>query len=59
MVLDGSEDMDRKIQDALTWDVLHGVTRRSWAGNSNAKWAINQAMDSIGGTLYILFRIPP
>ncbi len=36
LVLDGSERIDRIIESAMTWDVMGGVARRSWAGNPNA-----------------------
>ncbi len=36
LVLDGSERIDRIIESALTWDVMGGIARRSWAGNPNA-----------------------
>jgi len=36
MVLDGSERVDAIIKDAMSWDVMGGVARRSWARNNNA-----------------------
>mgnify|MGYP001213017819 FL=1 len=36
LVLDGSERVDRIIRSAMSWDVLGGVARRSWARNPNA-----------------------
>ncbi|NMA93384.1 MAG: urocanate hydratase, partial [Clostridiales bacterium] len=36
LVLDGSERVDRIIRDAMTWDVISGVSRRSWARNEHA-----------------------
>jgi len=36
LVLDGSERTDQVIRNALEWDVMNGIARRSWAGNSNA-----------------------
>ena len=36
MVLDGSERVDEILKDAMTWDVMGGVARRSWARNKNA-----------------------
>jgi urocanate hydratase len=44
MVLDGSEDADRRIKMMLHWDVNNGIARRSWAGNDPAIFAINRAM---------------
>ena len=34
--LDGSERMDDVIRSGLSWDVMGGVARRSWARNENA-----------------------
>jgi len=36
IVLDGSEDMDKVVASALSWDVMGGVGRRNWACNPNA-----------------------
>jgi len=36
LVLDGSERVDAIIRDALEWDVMGGVARRSWARNPPA-----------------------
>ncbi len=36
LVLDGSERVDCIIRDAMTWDVISGVSRRSWARNEHA-----------------------
>jgi urocanate hydratase len=36
LVLDGSEGVDKVIDRALSWDVLVGVARRSWARNNGA-----------------------
>jgi urocanate hydratase len=36
IVLDGSTRMDEVVKSALSWDVMGGVSRRSWARNSNA-----------------------
>tara|TARA_B100000749_G_scaffold280897_1_gene280740 strand:- start:16204 stop:18216 length:2013 start_codon:yes stop_codon:yes gene_type:complete len=46
MVLDGSDDCDRRIQQMLFWDVNNGIARRSWARNKEAVFAIKRAMDS-------------
>ena len=35
-VLDGSERMDDVIRNAVLWDVMAGVARRSWARNEHA-----------------------
>jgi urocanate hydratase len=44
MVLDGSEDADRKTQSMLHWDVNNGIARRSWARNPHALSTIRRAM---------------
>jgi len=36
LVLDGSERVDRILDNALEWDVMSGVSRRAWARNENA-----------------------
>ena len=36
LVLDGSEYKDEVIRKAMDWDVMVGVSRRSWARNENA-----------------------
>ncbi|MCD4746668.1 MAG: urocanate hydratase [Bacteroidales bacterium] len=44
MVLDGSDDTDRRIKQMLYWDVNNGIARRSWARNSSAMFSIKRAM---------------
>ena len=44
MVIDGSEDSARHIQEMLFWDVNNGIARRSWARNSGARFAIEREM---------------
>ena len=44
MVLDGSEDSERRLKSLLHWDVNNGIARRAWARNPNAVWSIEQAM---------------
>ncbi len=36
LVLNGSEKVDNIIKNALEWDVIGGIARRSWARNPNA-----------------------
>ncbi len=36
LLLDGSPKTDEVIKNAVTWDVMGGVARRSWARNPNA-----------------------
>ena len=33
MLLDGSDDADRRLKSMLFWDVNNGISRRSWARN--------------------------
>lgn len=44
-VLDGSEDADRRLRRMLHWDVNNGISRRSWARNEGAIFAIKRAME--------------
>jgi urocanate hydratase len=44
MTLDGSQDADRRLKMMLHWDVNNGISRRSWAGNNEAGFAIKRAM---------------
>ncbi|MDQ3190725.1 MAG: urocanate hydratase [Bacteroidota bacterium] len=46
LVLDGSDDALKKLQSMLFWDVNNGISRRSWARNKEAIFAINRAMES-------------
>jgi urocanate hydratase len=45
MLLDGSADADRKLKSMLFWDVNNGISRRSWARNEGAIFAIKRAME--------------
>ncbi len=45
MVIDGSEESDRKIASMLHWDVNNGIARRAWARNSGAMSAIEREME--------------
>jgi urocanate hydratase len=49
MVIDGSGDSDRHIQDMLLWDVNNGIARRSWARNEGAVNAIRREMERTPG----------
>jgi len=46
MVLDGSKDAERRLKSMLFWDVNNGISRRSWARNEEAVFAIKRAMES-------------
>ncbi len=45
MLLDGSSDAERRLKNMLHWDVNNGISRRSWARNEGAIFAIKRAME--------------
>jgi len=45
MLLDGSQDAERRLKSMLHWDVNNGISRRSWARNEGAIFAIKRAME--------------
>lgn len=45
MVIDGSEEADARLRRMLYWDVNNGISRRSWARNDGAMFAIKRAME--------------
>jgi len=45
MVLDGSKEASKRLKQMLFWDVNNGITRRSWARNEGAIFAIKRAME--------------
>lgn len=45
MVLDGSQDADRRLRNMLYWDVNNGISRRNWARNEGAVFAVKRAME--------------
>ncbi|MEN9400962.1 MAG: hypothetical protein RL632_2065 [Bacteroidota bacterium] len=46
MLLDGSAEADRRLKMMLHWDVNNGISRRSWARNEGAMFAIQRAMEA-------------
>jgi len=46
MVLDGSKDASRRLESMLFWDVNNGISRRNWARNDGAIFAIRRAMET-------------
>lgn len=46
MVLDGSPEADLRLRRMLHWDVNNGISRRSWARNDGAVFAIKRAMEN-------------
>ncbi len=51
LVLDGSERVDRIIKNAIDWDVMVGVARRSWARNKNAMTVASEWNDEKDGMI--------
>lgn len=49
MVIDGSEASAQRIKNMLFWDVNNGISRRSWARNQGAVFAIKRAMEQEPG----------
>ncbi|MFE3847958.1 urocanate hydratase [Flavobacterium sp. LB3P45] len=46
MVLDGTKEASRRLEAMLFWDVNNGISRRSWARNDGAIFAIKRAMEA-------------
>jgi urocanate hydratase len=46
LLLDGTDDANRKLRSMLYYDVNNGVARRAWAGNENSDYAINREIKS-------------
>jgi len=46
MVLDGTKEASKRLKQMLFWDVNNGISRRSWARNEEAIFAIKRAMES-------------
>tara|TARA_B110000444_G_scaffold190471_2_gene180095 strand:- start:3934 stop:5964 length:2031 start_codon:yes stop_codon:yes gene_type:complete len=46
LLIDGSRDSERKLLSMLDWDVNNGISRRAWARNDGAVYAIKRAMES-------------
>jgi len=44
LVLDGSDDADRKLKNMLHFDVNNGIARRAWARNKNAISALSREL---------------
>jgi urocanate hydratase len=45
MVLDGSKEAEKRLKSMLFWDVNNGISRRNWARNDGATFAIKRAME--------------
>lgn len=57
MVIDGSDDAERRIRQMLLWDVNNGIARRSWARNAGAGAAIRREMERTPGLTVTLPNI--
>lgn len=44
LVLDGSEDSDRRAKMMIEWDVINGLSRRCWSGHPYAEETIRRLM---------------
>lgn len=44
MTIDGTPEAEERLKMMLHWDVNNGISRRSWARNAPARFAIKQAM---------------
>lgn len=51
MVCDGSQRVDEILRSAMTWDVMSGVARRSWARNEHAM-ETSQAFNELHNDFY-------
>ncbi|MBT8327437.1 MAG: urocanate hydratase, partial [Bacteroidia bacterium] len=45
MLLDGTKEADSRLKSMLLYDVNNGISRRSWARNPNAQFAIKREME--------------
>ena len=57
MVIDGSADSERHINEMLLWDVNNGIARRSWARNEGAMFAIRREMERTPGLVVTMPNI--
>lgn len=46
MLLDGSPEAARRASSMLSWDVANGLSRRAWARNPGAVFAVSRAMEA-------------
>jgi urocanate hydratase len=45
MVITGDKESEDRIKSMIYWDVNNGISRRNWAGNDGAIFAIKRAME--------------
>lgn len=55
LLLDGTDEADKKLRKMLYFDVNNGIARRAWAGNKNALTSIEREMIHQG---FIMVTIP-
>ena len=53
LVLDGSHRADEIVKSALSWDVMSGVARRSWARNDHSIETVLEFNEANKGTDHI------
>jgi urocanate hydratase len=46
MLLDGTKEASKRLEMMLFWDVNNGISRRNWARNEGAIFAIKRAMEA-------------
>ena len=46
MLLDGTKEASKRLEMMLFWDVNNGISRRNWARNEGAIFAIKRAMET-------------
>ena len=49
MLLDGSDEAERRLEQMLFYDVNNGIARRAWARNDEAIFAIRREMERSPG----------
>ena len=54
MVCDGSERVDEILKQAMLWDVMGGVARRSWARNENAMFTVKEFNDTMAENGFVI-----
>ena len=54
MVCDGSERVDEILKNAMLWDVMGGVARRSWARNENAMSTVKEWNETQSGNGFMI-----
>lgn len=56
-VLDGSDQSGARAKSMLFWDVNNGISRRAWAGNGNANFAIDREMERTPGLVVTIANV--